>query len=714
MLSFVPRKFTRRTYVFVFFIVTVLFSTLFLSFYPEKEYKIGIIVSSTKNNHATIELIKFFVKKRIDEFNKKGGINGRPVKEVYMDDFEDSSLTIRHVEKILRDEYLVGILGCWNSTRAKEIVDLIGTSGVPFIGDFSINTFFSNYGNIYSMDKGVSDELAIFDKFLNDRAIRNVAFIGRLGDLYTIKYYNYIKDSLASDRGIAYEKWLLKSEEIDESALENIISDVEKSRTDIIFLSLGARNGILIESLHKNNIRIPVYSILGTIGKLLSSVGYEFDFDWYDTAVEGIPNVESQRLEELIARYRSDISSIDSSRYLAGYGGRYADGVGMILDAAKSAASQEIRGIREHVIESLRSYISSRRFYKGWSRYWAFTENRTSSEDILLVWKPANYDGFILYPEQYARKAGGYVRKPVIYLNVDMIRITGVNNSEKSFSAEFYLNIKSEDPGIDKSYIEFTNAYRGKDSNEPLINIRAIDEDTGINDNSKGKLQSNYLYKVSGKFDFYPDLRLYPFDEQKFSISFQPRNAAHDFLIQPPKEELRDTDFSTDEWVVNTHYVGMDQDIIRSTKGYVSEEMITPFYKFNYTWVMERSKVDYFIKTVIPLLTILTITYLSVYIRKKNFEATVTIQVTALLASIALYFSVYKPTTDYATLSDEIFLFTYFSITLMMAMSIFKSIRYVEDFSRLMFVANLLQRYAFPAFVLSMVAYVFSVKYFSV
>nr|VFK16313.1 MAG: hypothetical protein BECKLPF1236A_GA0070988_101431 [Candidatus Kentron sp. LPFa]VFK31641.1 MAG: hypothetical protein BECKLPF1236C_GA0070990_101451 [Candidatus Kentron sp. LPFa] len=389
----------------------------------------------------------------------------------------------------------------------------------------------------------------------------------------------------------------------------------------------------------------------------------------------------------------------------------------MIINAALDAKSQDVGDMRRHVNKRLHDYMSGQRVYKGWTRYWSFTKNRTSLEDVLLIWKPINYDGFILYPEQYSvlEKDGRkiYVKKPVIYLNVDMIRLANINNSEKSFYAEFYLNIKSESDNVDIDYIEFTNAYRGRDSNKPLIDIRKIDE-KGANKDSKVKLRSNHLYKVSGKFDFYPNLRLYPFDDQKFSISFQPINARYDFFIQPPKKELRDVDFTVDGWSIKNHYVGVDRDIIRNIEGYVSEEVIVPFYKFNYTWVMERSAVDYFIKIVIPLLVILMVTYFSIYIQLQYFEAIMTIQVTSLLASIALYFSVYKPLTDYATLSDKIFLFTYSSITFMMATSIFRSTNYVNSSNKLGLVVFFVQRYVFPLFILLIISYVMSAKYMSV
>ena len=172
------------------------------------------------------------------------------------------------------------------------------------------------------------------------------------------------------------------------------------------------------------------------------------------------------------------------------------------------------------------------------------------------------------------------------------------------------MYLYGHDKNIDISHIEFTNACRGQDNNQPLINIRRIDSEKAINRlSSKGR-----IYKISGKFDFYPNLKLYPFDNQKLSISFQPVTTEHTFYIQPPKSEFRDTNFFVNGWEVKGHYVGINQEVITGLNNYVSEKVVMPFYNFNYTWLMERSSVDYFLKVVIPLFVILMITYFSIFI----------------------------------------------------------------------------------------------------
>ncbi|NNJ85238.1 MAG: hypothetical protein HKP13_09940, partial [Gammaproteobacteria bacterium] len=125
---------------------------------------------------------------------------------------------------------------------------------------------------------------------------------------------------------------------------------------------------------------------LGAIGEQLGNLerrrsesgsgGRALGFDLYDTVEEGVPNLEGQKLEELIDKY--DIRIFDKpSRHVVRYGGRYADSVGMILDSAKKASSNNLNDLRKQINNSLSSYKPGKDVYKGWTRYWSFTEKRT-------------------------------------------------------------------------------------------------------------------------------------------------------------------------------------------------------------------------------------------------------------------------------------------------------------------------------------------------
>ena len=87
---------------------------------------------------------------------------------------------------------------------------------------------------------------------------------------------------------------------------------------------------------------------------------------------------------------------------------------------------------------------------------------------------------------------------------------------------------------------------------------------------------------------------------------------------------------------------------------------------------MRRSVIDYLVRVVVPLVFILIVAYLAAYIPRREFNATIAIQVTALLSAIALYFTLAQPNSDEITLSDKIFVCSYAIVSLMIALSIFE------------------------------------------
>ncbi|MGI9407904.1 MAG: ABC transporter substrate-binding protein [Hyphomicrobiaceae bacterium] len=336
--------------------------------------------------------------------------------------------------------------------------------------------------------------------------------------------------------------------------------------------------------------------------------------------------------------------------------------------AFKEAVLRKVANAREaraFIGQGLRSFRKGQKIYRGWWQDWSFTPSRAVGEQTLLVRQRADETATALAPVQYVQRGNDVFGVPVVNIAVDLVRIYQVDSNEKTFQAEFYLSFRT-DGKIGFEDIDFTNAFRSPLSNKPVISERQI---KGTDENSSGGLQ---LYKVTGKFMFDPELNQYPFDSQRFSISFQPSNATKPFFIQPPPPHLRKADFNADGWRAISSYVGSDQDIISVIGRTAGEKVIIPLDKFNYTWTMKRLATDYYLQVVVPLIVILAVTYLSIFIPAQRLESVVAIQVTALLSSIALYLAIPKVDFDQATTSDIVFVVSYTAISLMLGLSILR------------------------------------------
>jgi hypothetical protein len=318
------------------------------------------------------------------------------------------------------------------------------------------------------------------------------------------------------------------------------------------------------------------------------------------------------------------------------------------------------------------------------------------------VWRPAGQTGSTLAPIQYIRSgAAGLARVPVLYIHLNMVRIFHVDSSEKSFEAEFFFTMRSEQV-VPIEEIEFTNAELSKETALPLIKLREVLHE---GDPSQGEAVTR-VYKVNGLFRFEPDLRKYPFDQQVFSISFQPATTSAPFFIQPPSEAVRSHQFTVDGWGIENHYVGTNELIIRSIAGTAGAERIIPYYNFNYTWVMERQVIDYVLRVIVPLTLILIVAYVSVFIPRVEFEAIMGIQVTSLLAAIALYFALNQPGADDATLSDIIFVMAYAAISSLIVLTVLEVNTTVAKSSTALRLIHLVQVYLVPIVALATIGFV--------
>jgi hypothetical protein len=87
---------------------------------------------------------------------------------------------------------------------------------------------------------------------------------------------------------------------------------------------------------------------------------------------------------------------------------------------------------------------------------------------------------------------------------------------------------------------------------------------------------------------------------------------------------------------------------------------------------MKREASDYYLRVLIPLAFILIVAYMSIFIPQSHLEAIITLQVTALLAAVALYLSLPQVDSDTATVSDRIFVLDYMMVSLMIMISILR------------------------------------------
>ena len=670
-----------------------------------KFYTIAIFHDSTSQTPEDLAIMKLVIGKKVAEINEKGGIAGRNIRIKYLDDKGNPDSTLKVVKESISDKTLIAYLGCWGSSNAIAVAKLISDHKIPYIGGYSVTSIAKPYPNMFTYEIGV-DQFAFSTYNLLSAKAKRVAFIGNTEDVFSNELIHKIKALNRENHGfdLVVEKWYPRDHKFSQQELDQIAKTL-KGNADFLFLSVNAKHSdIILEQLWQHNLKLPVFSGFIDIPIIDSSIPGFKQAEIYDISVFGIPSALNMRLQVLKDRYKTELKESIKLDFQLGFAALIADAVGLVNAAAPPTSTE--KNIREEITKGLHRYVNGDKLYRGKLLDWYFNEDRILATEAVLGWKPANLEKPILAPYQFLRSDTGLTKTQVLYTNIDLIRIDRISDEEGSFNARFYLEINSK-KNISIEKLDFANAARNEINQEPLLDIKLLRADSA---NGNDEI-FNYLYKVSGKFYYSRNLKNYPFDRQQFTITLQTNSAYEPFLIQPPALYQRDTSFTSPGWEYVSNYVGYNHDIIYTAKNFISKPTHIPFYKFNYTYVLKRAQVDFFLKVLTPLLAILIITYFSVFIPFNEFEALCAIQVTALLSAIALYFSTYKPEMQNATTSDKIFIFTYIMITTLIGTSILIYTLHFKNKKRNVFgrAARFYQWYIFPAIV---ICYTIIIRFF--
>lgn len=677
--------------------------------------------------------------------NASGGVFGRPLELKFFDDERKDEKAVANMRSALADPTLLAMIGLSSSTRGKAVFDAvgaeIGASKVPFVSDISVGSLFAGHDNVYTT-RASQDEVRapVMGEFARAIGYQRPAFLGRTGAVYVDALAEGLKKvhgegGLTADLRVAIE-----DDKIAEAALSDAISALRAANPDIVYLAVNSRTTPdVIKAMTAAGMTpaLFVFRINSLPQELVS--GYPNAI--YELAWNDLPEVYSNRIRKRIAKSDAaqwlfggekiatapgwakgeckapeapltdvprDPMSSDNLRAIT-TGAQYADMVGLVAAAARAAPrGADIRELRAEILKQLRtSYAAGSGAFKGSFENWSFDpSSRTATRMPFVVIQPQGLGRTQLAPIQFVRARNGSLRRThTLYLDIDMIKAHRIDENEQSFFAEFYLSMRAAD-GAALDRIEFANAYIDPVSSRRQLTIETI-HGGGVSDAYPETMK---IYKVSGRFLFEPELQNYPLDTQLFTIDLQPKSGDAPFIVQPPPLDLRDRHMATDGWDPVEQYVGTDEDFVPVVDAFTHQPNVVPFYKASFSWLMKRQTTDYIFRVVVPLAFILIVAYLSIFIPRSNFEAIVTIQVTALLSAVALYLALPALESDSATLSDRMFVFVYMLVAIMIAISILRVNKFVASRNWIIWTLDTLHVVGIPILVALAVAYVYGMS----
>ncbi|MBA2126321.1 amino acid ABC transporter substrate-binding protein [Hyphomicrobium methylovorum] len=644
--------------------------------------------------------------------NREGGIAGRRVRLMFLDDRRDNAKLVADLSNSVTDMQTVAMIGMANSTRAKAGFDAVGKalkeSNIPFLSHISVAGLIADYPNVFTTRASEDEErMPVIAELVKEMHFQRLGIVGLKDSIVGTNLGDALKKFVGPDAVVSENFLKLTDDKLDPAEVAATIEWLKTKDIGLLFLTIGNNRTKDVLKQFKNAGFTPPILVNGRIDNLVSDGADAYPNDIYQLAWDGLPDVYNGRLRKIIANstkpkawifegQKNDAApgwqdgsckprdpdiplqatDADNMRALEA-GTRYADMVRLIAEATRSAdLTTSIPDLRAMIVRELQStYAAGRGTFQGRYSNWSFQPaSRAASRTPLIVMIPRGLARAQLAPVQFLHLRNNTMRKiDTLYADIDLIRAEHIDDNEKTFLADFYLSMNDSN-GASIDQIEFSNAYLEPGSNDRQITVRTI-HDGGKSDAFPDHMK---IYQVTGKFLFDPQLAEYPFDTQRFSIDIQPKHGKGSFIVQPPPQHLRDRVVSVDGWEPTDFYVGYDDDFIRTVDAQTLEPSVVPFYKASFVWLMKRETTDYFLRVVVPLGFIVIIAYLSIFISKDHFEAIVTIQVTALLSAVALYLALPKLDANTETLSDRLFLFSYLVLSFIIVITIARSNRLIE------------------------------------
>jgi len=602
----------------------------------------------------------------------------------------------------------------------------VSAKDIPIITNVEKKWGSGHHRNVFSTRPDQEAErVPAMIKFFEATQSKRIAFLGRTNAVWAGKIHRLLSEQIAAGRNrnespldleiVTDHRLDVRDGKLSETGLAGAIEDVKRTGPDMLVLSVGTQyTARVLRELEERGVSdLPVFMI-GWLHKGLYDKDKPHQAPVYGFDFAQVPEVENDRLFNILGegkpedwlfadreqapanksrqhncnkRYQYYVPSTYSTRNIAAakFGAFYADMVKLVAtSAAKSGETRDTIGLpieryRKAILNDLgKTYVAGRGAFKGMFENWYFRPGEhVRSLTPLIVILPHTIGRKQLAPTQIIRQPNLKLSAiQTLYADVDLIRVYNVDNNRKSFYAEFYFAMRHNggDNAITLKDITFGNAFLDPRSNrDGFTNGREISVDVLYEGGKSDAYPTDMrMYKVSGRFRFNPDFADYPFDKQRFSIDLQPRSSDKTFIVQPPPLKLRDKVTVSEGWIPRKQYVSYVEDFVPVVNAFTHRQSVVPFYNTRYVWQMERENTDYYIRVVVPLLFILIVAYLSIFIPRSNLEAIVTIQITALLAAVALYLSLPELDTDTATISDRIFMFDYMMVSMMIIVSILR------------------------------------------
>lgn len=244
------------------------------------------------------------------------------------------------------------------------------------------------------------------------------------------------------------------------------------------------------------------------------------------------------------------------------------------------------------------------------------------------------------------------------FLALSALEVKAESSSENTISVEtgiWLVNLEKVDLAASSYKLDFYLWFKFDPSEISLEDIKEFEFINGAPTKyeiSANKEQGYLEYRVKGDFIKTFDFTRYPFETQELSIELEHKNLNASSLIYKadPTSNI-DEEANVAGWNIGNF------GILILEHSYGDET----YSRFVTRITLQRPMLSAFIKSVLPVSVITTISLLAFFISPQNFAQRIGLGVTTLLSATAFHLSLLSgiPPTGYLTLADRIMVSTY-------------------------------------------------------
>ncbi len=439
--------------------------------------------------------------------------------------------------------------------------------------------------------------------------------------------------------------------DIDEKDLDQKIKSHlnEIKAEDLIILDLNLKSfRPIFNYLNSNGLLNKVINTFGTIENRFEKISFNL------IQLIGNHGIPSVSIEDLMSKiYGENVTATDKALLLES---TFRLEIPILaFQTVKKCISSGLTKIEDqNILETLLSFNNDSDVFVGKRIQYGFNQ---SNENILKENYAYTFPNSlqnekfkipkIMHPTQFSTVNGKIQKFNTVYNYIDVLRITNIDIKEKTWTAEFYLDLVSQtDNPLDQVIFNNLSSTNDKFSSKEIW--RRKDEDD----------YNTVRYYIVANFDFLAIADNYPFDWQSVYISMTLKdNSKH--ILQPIPLELVDDEFDINEWHIENAFSGIKYKKNFLYKDTDLKKTVTVSSENRLGWTLRRKNTATLFKIGIPMFFLTFLVYYSVFLGFDKSGESIGILTTTFLSAIALYFSVEKPEPKKLTIIDIIFIWFY-------------------------------------------------------